>query len=212
MAYKMLGGLAAALALTAAMAATNVAHADFLTGTYTITVYQGTGDGTSTDPIEQATNANPLFSTAVLGTVSYTGALDFSADTNNSLGAFLTSGGGSIIYSNSSLAGLMLSTGNFQLTTLLSITGTSAGATNGTVTHDDGESMYQFGNTVSSSPAPTSATQTAFALQNGAFQLDYVEANGLPADLIVNTVPEPATIAVMAAGLLGLCFMRRRFS
>lgn len=202
--FKALSVAAAVLCGTAWM---GTAQATPLYGTYDIKVYQGTGDGQATNPIEQANLANPLFGTGFVTDVTYTGSLNFSPSANT-LGAFFTSGGGVFTGLGGSASNL-LSTATYGFTTLFSITSTTTGPLSGTVLHDDGASLYQFGNTVFDSSAPTEAIRTPYSLAAGAFNLVYVEANGLPAALDMDAVPEPATIAVFAIGLAGLASLRR---
>lgn len=195
--------------LICAAAAPVAAFADPITGTFDIKIYQGYGNGTSTSPVEQANLANPLFGTTLVADVTYTGALNFASNATNTLAAFLSSAGGSYTGLGSA-GGNQLSTGGFQLTSLFSITGISPGATNGYVAHDDGASLYQFGSTVFDSSPPTTVQNSSFSLANGAFNLVYVEANGLPADLTMQLVPEPASVALLGFGLLGLYMLRRQ--
>jgi hypothetical protein len=203
-------GTVFALALIAATTLhLSTASATPVVGTFDIKIYQGYGNGSSTAPIEQANLANPLFSTSVVADVIYTGALDFNASTN-SLGAFFASGGGTYTGLGAAAANL-ISSGNFAWSTLFSITGVAGAATSGTVTHDDGASLYQGGKTIFDASAPTTAETTAYSVSAGAFQLVYEEVNDLPAvlDVEYNTVQEPASLGILGLGLTGLCFMRR---
>ncbi len=203
------------LASLAASGFALAAHATPLTGTFNISIYQGTGNGTSTDPLVQANLTNPLFGTTPVGTLSYTGALNFDAGSATTIGGFLATGGGVITGSFPGAADT-LSTAPFGTTTLFSITGSNTEALTGSVTHDDGASLYSgSGNAVVfDSSSPTSVTSTGYTLPGGSFDLVYVEANGAPAvlDFNVTSVPEPMSIAILGVGLIGLGVMSRRKS
>ncbi len=153
--------------------------------------------------VQQANTSNPLFtgseSATVSGTGTYTGALDLNETTTNTIGAFLTSDGGTTTGLSASLLGAELSAAGYGATTLFEFTGSSGATIAGTITHDDGITLYQ-GSTPFSTPitpasaaGPTSAEVTPFVLNSGAWQLLYTEANGLPATLDFETTPLPAT-------------------
>jgi hypothetical protein len=116
--------------------------------------------------------------------------------------------------------GDVLSTSNYGTTTVMVITGNTNGFTlGGTIDHDDGVSLYDgtgFGTLVVGSPSPTVDIPTSFSGLSGAFELIYVEANGLPAVLdldvtssVANT-PLPATLPLFAGGLGAVGFLARR--
>ena len=97
-------------------------------------------------------------------------------------------------------------------TSFFEITGSITGS-GGSVSHDDGASLYLDGNLgspVVNSPGETTDIPNTFTMSPGthAFELDYVEGNGSPSDLILSTtaVPEPATWAMMLTGFAGLGF------
>jgi hypothetical protein len=206
--------LLSAVALGAAVSMSVAAHATPLDSTFSITIYQGDGGGTAGNAVEQADHSNTLFGTTPVATVTYTGALNFNEPSSgsNSIFDFLNSAPGahSITVTSGSLTG-QLSTAPFALTSLFSIKGSTSGSVlGGTV--DDGASLYGSGGGFLD-PEPTVAVPSAYAGLAGNFELVYVEANGLPAVLtmdVTSSVPEPASLALLASGLLGLGLISRR--
>jgi hypothetical protein len=184
-----------------------------ISGTFTMNIYHtGTGSGSGSAADQQANVSNPLLtSTNLLATVIYTGAINFNAPQNN-IASFLDSGGGS--YTCSSCSSTTLSSGSFDDTTVFDIYGTTGVGLVGTIQHDDGITLYQngIGVTASTSAAPTSLKTTNYALNAGDFRLIYVAANDLPEVLkmdVARTVPEPSSVLLASAALLGLGFSSR---
>jgi hypothetical protein len=211
------------MAFFALTGAATIAQATTLNDTVTITVYQGTNSGGAIgDPTEQANKANPLLSTSAIGTGTYTGNINFleGSGGSNNINNFLLSAGGTLTGTLASLSGYELSTSGFKLTTLFVITGSTANILAGTITHDDGASLYDgagYTNTVFDAAGPVSATSTSYSGLTGTWKLLYVEANDLPAVLTfdvssVSTTPIPGALPLFASGLgaLGLLGWRRK--
>lgn len=206
--------------MVAALGVMGTANAAPLTGSFTISVYQGHGSGDINEPDQQAEQGNPFIAPGnLLATGNYTGALTFDAGGVNDIANFLSSGLGTVDPALLALAGTQLSSAPFDLTTVFVITGDVGGSSlYGSIAHDDGMSLYDgagYGNLVVGSALPTVEINTMYSNLTGQFQLIFVQANGLPSVLKVDvsrtvTTPEPITLALFGAGLAGLGAVRRR--
>jgi len=216
-------GRRAVAAGVAFLALASGVQAATLTGTFGLTVYQGhTGGTTSDNQTQQALESNTLTTTNCCNfktfTGTYTGALNMNlnASSPNTVDAFLTNAGGT--YTGTQLAPFaVLSTPTFDDVTIFVFTGTFAGPTTGTITHDDGIGLYDAANnlvTGLAAAAPTTAITTSFSISGGAFTLYYVSANGLPSvlDVEASTTPLPAALPLFAGGLgvVGLLARRKK--
>jgi hypothetical protein len=215
--------LLGALAIGAVGATAVPANATPLTGAFTTTVWYGTNPGAnnSTDPEEQALPSNPLNSSGNrLASFTYTGALNLASlgsGQGNILTFLQTAGGILSNFTNGSSGALnhILSTGGFSDATLMRFTFTTAQAISGTITHDDGISIFQ-GSTpiLTGASAPTVAAPIAYSLSPGTYDLWYAEVNALPAvlnfDVVAQPAPEPMSMAILGTGIVGLGMVMRR--
>jgi hypothetical protein len=209
--------VAAALALSAVAAKADVYQVEFWS-------YNGGGTFTSGT---NADSSNPVLTTAPTASFTYTGALNWQVTgpqgSPNLAGPFVTYSGGTI----SNYTGTVTEA-NFLTTSLSSIGDLGTGSTSffqiagsgnfsgGSITHDDGASVYLDGNPIAvvSQPVETSAEFGSFTTTAGphAFVIDYVEGNGAPSQLTfaVTAVPEASTWGMMILGFFGVGFMAYR--
>ena len=160
-----------------------------------------------------ATGANDASLANVPGTTpdvtfSVSSPLTFASGGAYTIGEFLTSGGATVLTGAGEL-------GNTLFNTFFDFKGTVT-VTNGqtfTVTHDDGLSLDIGGVLVIDQPGPTAPVTQTFtysgASGNLPFELTYGECCGAPAELQIslplsNAVPEPSSIVLLGAVLLGL--------
>lgn len=192
--------------------------------TYNVTIYnqQTATNGHSTDTREQANSSNPLITPSdELWTGTFTGTINWDVGTggSNTVAAFLTSDGitasqysgtGASTGVSVSTLSEIISTATFATTSVFVITGTAGTNQSGSIVHDDGVTLSDGGGTVVNAAAPTSQETNAFTGLTGAFTLDYVEANGLPAILEFTTTPLPSTWIMLLSALTGFGFLAYR--
>lgn len=201
--------------------------------TYSFTVQTANQAGVQFDAASPATGFNSAG--AITATFGYNGPLSFNvgAPQNNTNAGDLNStffGANAGAISGYSGAGTLPGPSGANFTTLANFLASSGSAANyqygslytiglgqlaaGTrleITHDDGVSVYQGGVRIGSTTAgPTSAiTESVLLSSTGDTTLYFGRQNGAPSVLTV-AVPEPASIALFGAGLLGLASLRRR--
>lgn len=180
----------------------------------TATVQVWTGSGVTDQAALGTQSGTPNYE------FTYTGPINFQNNNcngcSNTFADFGFNSGNSTNFTIGSLAGLLpttMSTTGFVDNSYLIFTfnlNVNAGA-NGTLSHDDGASLYGVGGvTLVSSAAPTSQVTNNFTYNgSGTYQLVYDEANGAPSDLIL-TAPEPGSLVLFGSGFLGLAGMIRR--
>jgi hypothetical protein len=103
------------------------------------------------------------------------------------------------------------------------VDGTVLTPATGSISHDDGASVYSAScpdGVCYNSPSQTTDIMGSFSIGAGPAHIDYIEANGSPSDLVVtgitfrstSTVPESSTWAMMLLGFAGLGFAGYRAS
>ena len=182
-------------------------------------------------PSTQADAANVPTSDVGLthATFDYTGSVNWSSiNANNYFQDFIplaniTNYAGNVSLATLGTSGLSVSGDAYSA--FFQITGVYSAASDysGSVTHDDGASLYTDVGTAFEHPAETAALTNSFTLPSGvhSFTLDYVEGNGAPSVLQINfpndvatttttAAPEPMSMVLLGGALAGLAAVRRR--
>lgn len=224
---QMMKSLVAATVLAGALLGAAPSQA----GVMQVTMWQQFASNNIGDAEEQALPTNPIAGGTPVANFLYSGAINWlQSGAPNTLSAFVATGGGIVsncvgtaCASSSSLGNVVLSTGGFGTTSLFRIIFSTDGAVSGNIVHDDGISVYGASGQILNSSFPTSAVTSLLNIASaGTYTLWYVEANGSPSVLNIDTritehsrVPEPGALAMVAVALLsifGFGMYRRRFN
>jgi hypothetical protein len=184
------------------------AHAD------SVSIYQGSCAGAS-HACSALNSTSTGYNAATFNTLVASGSVpstyNYSA-TDNSIGGFLGAPATSLTYTAGYSASSPITTSGTGTQTEWVFTGTLAGASTISLTHDDGVAFFLNGVLLTPVVAadPTAAeTSTFTTLAGGNYTIDYVSSNGLPEVLTmsVTPVPLPPAISLFGTGLAALGFL-----
>lgn len=198
------------------------AQAATLGGTFKVTAVNVTNvTGTQSQATKVAFDAAKGFAGAMQDIFTYTGLLDFSTLDGNAttISEWLGTGvGGSVDDLDGGFGMLQqskssITDGSATTTFYLFERLANLGATNFSVTHDDGIAVYDDGMFRGGLVGPTTKKITPVkGFDGGKFSILYVATNNNPSILKVDfaPVPLPAAFPLLVAGLAGLGLMRLR--
>jgi hypothetical protein len=210
-----LRSLFSSLAVAAAFALPAVTSAATLSGTFSLQIWNATGlNNSSGSPQQQALPTNPIATNSnLVWTGVYEGAIDFGifsrGNTGSTIRDFLNTGSGTVTGTGN--LDLTLSASTFQTVTLFKFSDILDGIA-GTITHDDGVSLFKGNTAIVTSASPTNVINTAYnaPFTEGFLDLYYVAANGNPSVLRVDVPIAPTALLLMSGlGLMGVARHRR---